>query len=507
MPNEVLTKAVFQRVAPNLYAYFSQNYTFPKGFVYDHFHAFFKITILPFSEDHFAKISEYIDLLYSRNVHQYYIEYEIYQVLFETLFLPNVYPHISTNMISIIYDAIIKKCDCEKKVSPLRFYKIMDAHPLVCRNLLLEKKICLQYGDLMNMLEVIEGDYLDMILSILQNSHNTISQLIEKGDVPFDLLDILTRDFAKSPVYQKALSYLFTTYPAFIQYDDSLDTLCQMKSVNVSFLHDVFDKIKEEKYAKLPAFVDDENGINLLIHKEDESLTLKYLHLIEIQNYSNYINHAIEKKMFTLIDYLCKAIYQLDSTYFQSTHFCEKIRYTTLFYDKDDYDRLNTIFVKYGIAEKKCDFEMAKPDSEHRCQICLEDAPQLKCPHCHQVFHIQCMVEYMKSQQKEKVEAEAEAQEIQLEIEVNEYPTEEEASEVEEEEASEAGASEAEEESEASASEESETGEAAEYGYVGTYPIVNKDDLMCIYSKWFKEIKCVHCRQPWDFREAASQSK
>ena len=79
--------------------------------------------------------------------------------------------------------------------------------------------------------------------------------------IPFDLLDIFIRD-----KNSEIIEYLFSTYQEFIQYDNSFDSLCQVKGIEVSFLHSIFDKIKNEEYKNLPNFVDDENGVNLLDH-------------------------------------------------------------------------------------------------------------------------------------------------------------------------------------------------------------------------------------------------
>ncbi len=490
----------FKKVNSTLATYFLTNFSFPSKFNFNNFSQFFTITIDSQTKPDFHKLLEYIDLLYKRKVIHDYLD--VYHLLFMKYFDKK-----DVDEMKYVYDAIVThsrkvyQLEDYEMVYFIDFYKLLDDEKYVdlCKEFLVKHKVVLKMEDLMNIMEVLENkDFKEnpFILQLIQNSDVNIRNMIKNMNVPFDLLDIFIRD-----KNIELIMYLFRTYTEFLQYDNSLESLCQMKGIDISFLHKIMDQIKDDGYKNLPNFVDDENGVNFLIHKEDESLVLKYMNMVELQNYSNYLNHCIEKKMFKMVDYLCASIYRINPSYFKSIHFMEKVKYTTLFYKNEDYHRLNAIFHKYEIEHKKCDFVFGTKEVNELCicQICLEEENQdeqlLKCNHCKKLFHIHCIFEYMKSKQKEKIEEEEEELAAQNDIQI-EYVFENEEEDEKEEDEKEEVYEDCESEEDEVEENELEEGENIDNdGYVGTYPIVEKDDIMCIYSKWYRKLKCVHCRQ------------
>ncbi len=323
------------------------------------------------------------------------------------------------------------------------------------------------------------------------------------------LLEICVRD-----KNQELVEYLVKRYIQYIQYDDTFQILCQVKDIDVTFLETIFNKIREEKYEKIPLFVDDENGINYLIHKGNAQLTISYMNMVQLQNFSNYISQAIEKKMFVFVDYICNSIKNIDASYFESPYFLKKLEHTTLFYNETDYIELNAILAKYNIAPKVNDFHFTN-HSDERCQICLEEETEtnrslLSCIHCKKAFHINCIFEYMKSKQKEIIEAQDEelANNSEVVIDINQYyASQEEEGEEEDTESMEDDYEDIEEESNEKEEEEEEElkedvneeeDEVSNDGYIGSVPILSSekmDDVMVIYSKMYKNLKCIHCRE------------
>ncbi len=520
MVKKAFTQKEFTKVSPELASYFTSHFSFPAKFDFSNFSAFFEMITHPIEEQSEEKVFEYMDLLYKRRYVSDYVD------LYKSLFMKYME---SGSIIELgrIYKRIMEHSQKTYQLSEnemvyfIDFYQLLDNEKYAsqCKEFLIHNRVVLKIDDLMNIVEVLSSEKREdeedkrededekeekeksaFLLQLIKQSDVNIRAMIRNMNVPFDLLDIFIRD-----KNMEIIEYLFRTYPEFIQYDNSLDTLCQVKGMDISFLHALFDKIKSEQYEQLPNFVDDENGVNLLIHKGDELLVMKYLQMIELQNYSNYINHAIEKKLYRIVDYLCGSIYRIDPTYFQTLHFVKKIQYTTLFYKPSDYEQLNAIFRKYGIEEKHNDFPIRHGSSgSDTCQICLEEERDnedlLECKSCKKLFHIQCIFEYMRSKQKEKVEEEEEEMgqnEYQIDYVLEEEEWEDEEDDGEEDEKSQKG-----EEGEVEEEEVEENGEREGDGenvdgYVGTYPIVEKDDVMCIYSKWYRKMNCVHCRQPF----------
>ncbi len=492
----------FRKVLPEVAEYFLSHYSFDKKFDFYDFASFFKITV---ATSQSTQMESYLTFLYEKSVHLYCDDFMIYQTLLESVFQTKDLQKIRTyyQIIMCHFKKEYQSTGSPYVPSPLYFYKLLDNEEYneLCKDLLLSEKVNLRIDDLMNIVEVVDSTKEhDFLRTLFENSDAMFRALIQDMNLPFDLFDILIRD-----KNSELIIYLLETYSEFLQYDDLFHTMCQVKECDISFLHHIFEKIKSEKYAKLPHFVDDENGINLLIHKGDEKLALTYMHMVELQNYANYVNHAMEKKMFEMVDYLCGSIQRIDLNFFHSIYFQEKIQYTTLFYESTDYEKLNTIFQKYGIEEKHPEITFIE-DRDESCQICLDDESEdkmIECAHCHKRFHIYCIFEYMKSKQKEKVETEDQALQESGEVQIELYQEEEDEGEWEDEEGEESGeggeGGEGEEEDKEKAGGEVEEEEDEESSivraYVGSRQIIEKNDVMCIYSKLYKELKCIHCRQ------------
>jgi hypothetical protein len=543
LKNKILfSSKKFKELNESLANYFLTNYKFVKNFDFVNFDLFFRILFkkqTDLSTEFTENLFLYINILFDQNYFDKYAyapQY-LYTLLF-TIYLEESINKVEKEILLKKLDTLYEECEISyekhyytndnvKIPLPLKFYKLLDEddYKPIIKEFLSTYQVNLMVEDSANMLEVLENkDFVDnpFILKLLKHNEKVIDHMISHNDIPIMLLEISIRD-----KNQEIIEYLIKKYVQFIQYDDTFEVLCQVKDIDISFLKSIFDKIKEEKYEHIPQFVDDENGINYMIHRGNEDLVITYMNMVQLQNYTNYINQGIEKKMFKFIDYLCNQIQQIDSTYFQSPYFLKKLNHTTLFYNESDFKILNTLFAKYGIPEKKNDFNFVSSsgdvcdsslpkgvESSHRCQICLEENAQnenlLSCVHCKKAFHINCIFEYMKSKQKEIVDAHDQelAESAEVIIDINQYQDDTESIEVEEEnveddtesiEVEEVWSSDEEEQvkdsNEVKEEEETVSAESVdENGYVGTYPIVEKDDIMVIYSKMYKNLKCVHCR-------------
>ena len=544
----------FKELNESVATYFLTNYKFAKSFDFVNFDLFFRIlfkktTDLTTAEESCRESSTaeftenlflYINILFDQNYFDKYAyapQY-LYTLLF-TIYLEESINKVEKEILLKNLDTLYEECEISyekhyhtvdnvKIPLPIKFYKLLDEddYKPIIKDFLSTYQVNLLVEDTANMLEVLENkDFVDnpFILKLLKHNEKVIDHMVSHNDVPIMLLEISIRD-----KNQEIIEYLIKKYIQFIQYDDTFEVLCQVKGVDIIFLKTIFDKIKEEKYEHIPQFVDDENGINYLIHREDEELVISYMNMVQLQNYTNYINHAIEKKMFRFIDYLCNQIQQIDASYFQSPYFLKKLNHTTLFYNESDFKALNALFTKYGIQEKKNDFNFVS-SSDDVCQICLEENNEhqnlLSCVHCKKAFHINCIFEYMKSKQKEIVDAHDQelAESAEVIIDINQYQDDTESIEVEEEadeenvedkdevwSSDEKSIKEDEEDSNEVKEDEEETVSAEEdtvtcesiesvdeNGYIGNIPILNSekmDDIMVIYSKMYKNLKCVHCR-------------
>ncbi len=510
----------FKELNESLANYFLTNYKFVKSFDFANFDLFFRILFKKTDDLSTAEFTEnlflYINILFDQNYFDKYayVPQYLYTLLFTIYLEENINKVEKSKLLQNLY-IIYKECevsyekhyysnDSVKIALPLKFYKLLDNNDYksIITEFLSTYDVNLMIEDSANMLEVLENkDFVDnpFILKLLKDNEKVINHMIAHNDLPIMLLEISIRD-----KNQEIIEYLIKKYVQFIQYDDTFEVLCQVKNVDITFLKTIFDKIKEEKYEHIPQFVDDENGINYMIHREDEELVISYMSMVQLQNYTNYISQGIEKKMFRFIDYLCNQIQQIDPLYFQSPYFLKKLNHTTLFYNENDFEKLNALFAKYGISKKENDFNFVS-SSDEMCQICLEENNEnqnlLSCVHCKKTFHINCIFEYMKSKQKEIVDAHDQelAESAEVIIDINQYEEEGEEEEVEEDEVEEWASDEEksikeEEEKKEDEQEEEDEESIDENGYIGTYPIVEKDDIMVIYSKMYKNLKCVHCR-------------
>ncbi len=540
--NPKFSEKKFKNINEELAVYFLNNYKLPKHFDFIHFDLFFKhifkqtIDLTTAEKSCMESLTElldniflYINILIDHNYFDKYAytEQHLYTTLFET-YLEEHHSKIEKNILFKNLYALYQKCEASyekhyyrndgiKIALPLRFYKLLDnpQYEDLIKEFLMHHKCNLLIEDTMNMIEVLKNENFSdnpFILKLFEYNELIIEHLIKNDDIPVMLLEICVRD-----KNQELVEYLIKKYTQFIQYDDTFQILCQVKDIDVTFLESIFNKIREEKYEKIPLFVDDENGINYLIHKGNAELTISYMNMVQLQNFSNYISQAIEKKMFTFVDYICNSIKNIDASYFESPYFLKKLDHTTLFYNEEDYVELNAILAKYNIAPKINDFHFTN-HSEDVCQICLEEESEtetkcrlLSCAHCKKAFHINCIFEYMKSKQKEIIEAQDEelANSSEVVIDINQYYASQEDGEEKEEEEDEEEYEDIEEEiSNISKVEEEETKEDANEveeeddevsndGYIGTVPILSSekmDDVMVIYSKMYKKLKCVHCR-------------
>ena len=534
LKNKILfSSKKFKELNESVASYFLTNYKFAKNFDFSHFDLFFK-TLFKFKQiNNQVQITSdlsteqpllinlflYINILFDQNYFDKYAyapQY-LYTLLFTIYLEENIHkieqPQLLKNLdiiyeeCEISYEKHYHTIDNVKIPLPIKFYKLLDnpEYEDLIKEFLSNYQVNLLVEDTANMLEVLENkDFVDnpFILKLLKHNEKVIDHLISHNDIPIMLLEISVRD-----KNQEIIEYLIKKYVQFIQYDDTFEVLCQIKDIDIKFLENIFQKIKEEKYEHIPQVVDDENGINFLIHKGNEELVITYMNMVQLQNYTNYINHAVEKKMFVFIDYLCNQIKQIDVTYFQSPYFLKKLNHTTLFYNESDFKTLNTIFVKYGIPEKMNDFNF-KNSSDDMCQICLEENNEhqnlLSCVHCKKAFHINCIFEYMKSKQKEIIDAQdqelAESAEVIIDMVEEDTVTCESTESIEDanevEEWDEEDANEV-KDKEGEVEEENDDETVDENGYLGTYPIIDTecmDDIMVIYSKMYKNLKCVHCR-------------
>ncbi len=543
LKNKILfSSKKFKGINELLATYFLTNYKFVKNFDFVNFDLFFRIIFkktadLTTAEEGCRESTSeplvlnnlflYINILFDQNYFDKYAyapQY-LYTLLF-TIYLEENMNKVEKSQLLKNLDTLYEECEISyekhyhtidnvKIPLPIKFYKLLDNddYKPIIKEFLSTYQVNLLVEDTANMLEVLENkDFVDnpFILKLLKHNEKVINHMISYSDIPIMLLEISIRD-----KNQEIIEYLIKKYVQFIQYDDTFEVLCQVKDIDITFLKAIFDKIKEEKYEHIPQFVDDENGINYMIHREDEELVISYMNMVQLQNYTNYINHAIEKKMFKFVDYLCNQIQEIDSAYFQSPYFLKKMNHTTLFYTPSDFEALNALFAKYGIPKKENDFNFVS-SSDDVCQICLEENNNnenlLSCVHCKKAFHINCIFEYMKSKQKEIVDAHDQelAESAEVIIDINQYQhqdeeelddeneIEDDMNEVEEWESDEEKINkveEEEEEEEESVEEEEES--VDENGYIGNIPILNSekmDDIMVIYSKMYKNLKCVHCR-------------
>ncbi len=520
--NPKFSEKKFKNINESVASYFLTHYKFAKNFDFIHFDLFFKHIFhetIDISTELLNNLFLYINILIEYNYFDKYAytEQHLYTLLFET-YLEEHHSKIEKELLLRNLYVLYQKCEASyekhyyrndgiKIALPLRFYKLLDnpQYENLIKEFLMTHKCNLLIEDTMNMMEVLENkNFTDnqFIIKLFEHNEPIIEHLIKNDDLPVMLLEICVRD-----KNQELIEYLIKKYNQFIQYDDTFELLCQVKDIDITFLKSIFDKIREEKYEKIPLFVDDENGINYLIHKGNAELTISYMNMVQLQNFSNYISQAIEKKMFTFVDYICNSIKNIDVSYFESPYFLKKLEHTTLFYNENDYEELNAILAKYHIAPKVNDFYFTN-SSNNSCQICLEEETEtnyslLSCAHCKKAFHINCIFEYMKSKQKEIIEAEHEelannANEVVVDI--NQYYAEEEEGEEEYEDVEEEANEEEEEDTESieDVNEvEEEDDEVSNDGYIGSVPILSSekmDDLMVIYSKMYKNLKCVHCR-------------
>ncbi len=536
----------FKNINEELALYFLNNYKLPKHFDFIHFDTFFKHIFhqtidvaTDLSTELLNNIFLYINILIEHNYFDKYAysEQHLYTTLFET-YLETHHNKVDKNILLSNLYTLYQKCETSyekhyyrndgiKIPLPLRFYKLLDnpQYEDLIKEFLMTYKCNLLIEDTMNMMEVLENanfSHNPFILKLFEYNEPVIEHLIKNDDIPVMLLEICVRD-----KNQELIEYLVKKYNQFIQYDDTFQILCQVKDIDVTFLGSIFNKIREEKYEKIPLFVDDENGINYLIHKGNAQLTISYMNMVQLQNFSNYISQAIEKKMFTFVDYIYNSIKNIDASYFESPYFLKKLEHTTLFYNETDYIELNTILAKYNIPLKTNDFNFTN-HSEDVCQICLEEESEtetkcrlLSCAHCKKAFHINCIFEYMKSKQKEIIEAQDEelANNAEVVIDINQYyageddtesmeeddtesiEEEEEYEDIEEERSNSNEVTNKVEETKEDGEDANTVGdeddEVSNDGYIGTVPILSSekmDDVMVIYSKMYKNLKCVHCR-------------
>ncbi len=538
--NPKFSEKKFKNINEELALYFLTNYKLPKHFDFIYFDLFFKHIFhqtidvtTDLSNELLDNIFLYINILIDKNYFDKYAytEQHLYTTLFET-YLEEHHCKLEKNILLSNLYLLYQKCEASyekhyyrndgiKIPLPLRFYKLLDnsQYEDLIKEFLMTHKCNILIEDTMNMMEVLKNEnFVDnpFIIKLFEYNELIIENLIKNDDLPVMLLEICVRD-----KNQELIEYLVKKYNQFIQYDDTFEVLCQVKDIDITFLETIFNKIREEKYEKIPLFVDDENGINYLIHKGNTELTISYMNMVQLQNFSNYISQAIEKKMFTFVDYICNSIKNIDALYFESPYFLKKLEHTTLFYNEADYEELNAILAKYNIEPKTNDFHFTN-SSNDACQICLEESETeancrlLSCAHCKKAFHINCIFEYMKSKQKEIIEAQDEelANNSEVVIDINQYYASQEDGEEEDEEEDEeyedieeeenkikeSDVNIVEKESEETKEEEEEEGEDDEVsndGYIGTIPILSSekmDDVMVIYSKMYKNLKCVHCR-------------
>lgn len=355
------------------------------------------------------KILEYLDILYLQKVITQSLLIGSYEIIFDEFIKKykklynfdktNIHPLLIEKLTSI-YNELeenLKKNIGENEMNSISFDIFAEKHYEIFCLFIQKNNITLEKNMLYEVLYII-------LKKKEENKNNIIKYLLDKNDlskiedcyeIQLDILDLFV-----SEKNQDCVEYFFSLYPSLIQYDDSFENLSQNKGFDYTFLDNLFEKISKN-YDLLPNFVDDENSINYMIHMKDEKRALKYLKMIQIQNYSNYINHAIESKMFELLDYLLYSISQIDNSYFTSNHFKKRVSYTTLLYNENDEIELNKIFQKYNIQINKIIYPFI---NAKYCNICLEESEEetkhLFCFHCKNTFHSHCLLQYIDSKKK-----------------------------------------------------------------------------------------------------------
>jgi len=292
LKNKILFSAKkFKELNESLANYFLTNYKFAKSFDFVNFDSFFRIVFkktTDLSTEFTENLFLYINILFDQNYFDKYAyapQY-LYTLLF-TIYLEESIHKIEQSQLLKNLDTLYEECEISyekhyhtndniKIPLPLKFYKLLDNDNTVIRSecesiksiireFLSTYQVNLLVEDTANMLEVLENkDFADnpFILKLLKHNEKVINHMISHNDIPIMLLEISIRD-----KNQEIIEYLIKKYVQFIQYDDTFEVLCQVKDVDITFLKSIFDKIKEEKYEHIPQFVDDENGINYLIHK------------------------------------------------------------------------------------------------------------------------------------------------------------------------------------------------------------------------------------------------
>ena len=323
-----------------------------------------------------------------------------------------------------------------KNIDPLEFWLMETRH----------NSILLDMGDIYQLFAVVLKEFygegseerheeltrlgtLAFIEKILTMQKKRIDYMIDIGH--FDNIFLFVRLFAKYD-QNELVQFFFDLFPHLFIYDNAFDVICQRKSINIDFILPILKRFEEDDYREFPRYHIEDDSIMFLINKGNEEVTIAFINMIQTLNYISYLNFAIEKKQFAVVDYILKTIlFYENGAILQSPYFTKKIAYTTLFYEEVDYEKLGAVFGKYGIADKvpsREDFNMVAvteemvKGSEHdlSCQICIEDGQVgeslLSCKKCHKLFHRNCIYQWIESKKVPRLVDGAGGEEFEAEI-------------------------------------------------------------------------------------------